>query len=63
MKIKTKLKTQAQAVIYFIQQLDVEMVNTLLDDTLTYQNMQSDFFIDKLGDVFIEFINSGDTFL
>ena len=63
MKQTTKLKTQAQAVVYFIQQLDIEMVDSLLDDSLEYQDMRKDLFINKLGHAFNEFIEAGDTFL
>ncbi len=58
-----KIKSHADAVLYFIQQLDIEMVDMLLDDTLEYQEMRKDIFINKLNDVFIEFIEGGDTFL
>ena len=63
MNNNTKLKTQAQAVVHFIEQLDIEMVDTLLDDTLEYQDMEKNIFINKLGDAFNEFIESGDTCL
>ena len=63
MKSTPKLKTQAQAVVHFIQQLDIEMVDSLLDDTLEYQDMRKDIFINKLGHAFNEFIESGDTCL
>ena len=63
MKSTPKLKTQAQAVVHFIQQLDIEMVDSLLDDTLEYQDMRKDIFINKLGYAFNEFIESGDTCL
>ena len=63
MKNNDKLKTQAQAVVYFIQQLDIEMVNSLLDDTREYQDMNKDIFINKLGHALNEFIEAGDTFL
>ena len=52
MNNNTKLKTQAQAVVHFIEQLDIEMVDTLLDDTLEYQDMEKNIFINKLGDAF-----------
>ncbi len=59
----TKLQTQAQAVVHFIQQLDIEMVDSLLDDSLEYQDMRKDLFINKLGHAFNEFIEAGDTLL
>lgn len=63
MKSTPKLKTQAQAVVHFIQQLDIEMVDSLLDNNLEYQDMRKDIFINKLGHAFNEFIESGDTCL
>lgn len=61
--MKIKLDTQSQAVVHFIQQLDIEMLDTLLDDKLEYQDMKKDLFINKLGHAFNEFIEAGDTFL
>ena len=58
-----KLKNQSQAVIHFIQQLDIEMVDSLLDNTREYQDMKKDIFINKLGHALNEFIEAGDTFL
>jgi len=63
MKNNDSLITQAQTVVRFIQQLDIEMVDSLLDDTLEYQDMRKDIFINKLGHAFNEFIESGDTYL
>jgi hypothetical protein len=63
MKKEFILKCQADTVIYFIQQLDIEMVDSLLDDSLEYQDMSKDLFINKLGHAFNEFIETGDTFL
>lgn len=63
MKNGDSIKTQAQAVVYFIQQLDIDMVDTLLDDTREYQDMKKEIFINKLGHAMNEFIESGDTYL
>ena len=63
MKKESKLKCQADTVIYFIQQLDIEMVDSLLDDSLEYQDMRKDIFINKFGHAMNEFIEAGDTFL
>jgi len=57
------IKNQVDAVIYFIQQLDIEMLDILLDPRRTYQDFEKVIFIDKLGIVFDEFRKSGDTYL
>ena len=57
------LKSQAEAVIHFIQHLDIEMVDTLLDNSIEYQDMRKDIFISKFGHAMNEFIEAGDTFL
>ena len=44
-------------------QLDIDMVNYILEDGLIYQNFEKAIFIQKLGEVFNEFIDEGDTFL
>ena len=62
-KLTSQLKTQEDAVLYFLQRLDVDMVNTLLDDGRNYQDMEKDIFIRKLGYAFDEFLDCGDTFL
>ena len=59
---KTRIDTQADAVVYFIQRLDVEMVKDILDER-TYQGFKKSIFIEKLGVAVDEFIESGDTFL
>lgn len=62
-KITSPLITQEDAVIHFIQQLDIDMINTLLDDERTYQDMEKHDFVRKLGYAFDEFIDSGETSL
>lgn len=58
---KTKSMTQSDAVIYFIKNLDVVMIDALLDEKNTYQDFKKNQFIQKLGVAFDEFINAGDT--
>ena len=60
---KKDLSSQADAVIYFLQRLDIEMVNDILEDNRTYQDFEKAIFIHKLGDAFDEFIKFGDAFL
>ena len=63
MKTISTLSTQEDAVIHFIEMLDIDMINTLLDEGKTYQDMEKYLFIRKLGYAFDEFLESGDTFL
>lgn len=58
-----ELKTQLDGVIYFLQQLDIEMIDSILDSHRTYQDFYKHVFINKLGHALDQFINSGDTYL
>jgi hypothetical protein len=58
-----KLKTQADAVQFFLQRMDIEMVSDILDDNRTYQGFEKIIFIHKLGVAINELIATGDTFL
>lgn len=60
---RTNLVTQADAVLYFLQRMDVEMVSSILDDNRTYQDFAKHVFIRKLDNAIDCFIKSGDTFL
>ena len=57
------LQTQVDAVLYFLQRLDIEMVSSVLEDNRTYQNFTKPIFIKKLEDALDEFIEAGDTYL
>ena len=57
------LKTQVDAVLYFLQRLDIDMVSSVLEDNRTYQNFAKPLFIKKLEDALDEFIEAGDTYL
>jgi hypothetical protein len=59
-RITKKLDTQAEAVLYFLCRLDIDMVNELLDPTRTYADLPKARFIEKLGVVFNKFIYAGD---
>jgi hypothetical protein len=58
-----KLDKQADAVLYFLQGLDIEMVNAVLEDNRTYQDFEKHVFIQKLDYALDEFIQVGDTYL
>ena len=55
------ITTQSDAVIHFIKNLDIDMIDTLLDDKYTYQDLKKNVFIQKLGIAFDEFMKAGDT--
>jgi hypothetical protein len=57
------LKTQADAVLYFLQRLDIDMVSSVLEDNRIYQNFTKPLFIKKLDAALDEFIEAGDTYL
>ena len=57
------LKTQVDAVLYFLQRLDIAMVSDVLDVNHTYQNFAKPLFIKKLDAALDEFIEAGDTYL
>ena len=57
------LKTQVDAVLYFLQRLDIDMVSRVLEDKRTYQNFAKPLFIKKLDNALDEFIEEGDTYL
>jgi len=55
------ITTQSDAVIHFIKNLDIDMIDTLLEDKYTYQDLKKSVFIQKLGIAFDEFTKPGDT--
>lgn len=60
---KITLKTQVDAVLYFLQRLDIDMVSRVLEENRTYQNFAKPLFIKKLDAALDEFIEAGDTYL
>jgi hypothetical protein len=48
-------KTRLQAIIYFIAQLDADMLDDLLDDDKTYQDFPKHVFMHKLMNAFEKF--------
>ena len=55
------IKTHADAVIHFIKNLDIDMVDDLLDEKYTYQDLKKHIFIYQFSLAFDEFIAAGDT--
>ena len=56
------LKTQSDAVIFFISQLDIDMIDDLLDDR-NYQELSKSQFITKLSTAFDQLRAQGNTIL
>lgn len=57
------IKTQSDAVLHFLQNLDIEIIDAVLEANRTYQDMEKSLFISKLGLAFNEFVQAGDTYL
>ena len=54
------LKTQAEAALYFLRKLDVDMVNELLDEDRMYADLKKSVFISKLGIAIDKFLEAGE---
>lgn len=60
---KISLNSQVDAVLHFLQRLDINMIILILEDNRTYQNFEKSLFIKKLDVAMDEFIVAGDTYL
>jgi hypothetical protein len=60
---KPPLNTQLDAVVYFFQLMDIQMIDDLLDENRTYENMSKEIFLRLLQSAFEVFQKSGDTYL
>ena len=58
-----KISNQIDAIQYFIEKMDIEMIDAILDNDLKYQEFEKHIFINKLKNAFITFIERGDTHL
>jgi len=56
-------QNQLDAIIYFWAHLDIEMIDSILDDNKTYQDFPKHVFISKLMSVFEYFEKAGDKIL
>lgn len=56
-------QNQCEAIVYFIAHLDIEMIDSILDDSKTYQYFPKHVFISKLMTVFEHFEKAGDKIL
>jgi hypothetical protein len=57
------LASQLDAVLYFMQRMDEDMLNLILEDCYTYQDYDKRTFLKKLSNAFDEFQRKGDTYL
>src|SRR5690606_32666478 len=57
------IRTQSDALLHFLQTMDIKMIDSFLEPNRTYQDFDKHIFIEKLGFAFDEFSQSGDTFL
>ena len=60
--LSSEIRNQVEAVIYFLQRMDVEMISDILDEH-NYQDFEKNIFINKLDVAIAEFKGAGDTFL
>ena len=55
------IRNQSEAIIHFIKTMDIEMIDSFLDNDRKYQEFEKYLFISKLQDAFEQFKNFGDT--
>lgn len=60
---KVPLQTNADAVFYFLERLDSNMLNLILDKNLPYQDYEKKVFVKKLSYAFDELLSRGNTYL
>lgn len=60
---KIPLQTQAEAVLYFFQRMDIDMLKLLLDNENTYQDFKKKDFLNKLDLAFDNLLQVGNTYL
>lgn len=57
------LESQADAVLYFFQRMDISMLKLVLDDAHTYQDFEKKVFLKKLDYTFTTLLDTGNTYL
>ena len=51
-KLYKNIANQIDAIKYFIEKMDLEMIDSILDNHLKYQEFEKSIFINKLSNVF-----------
>lgn len=59
----TRAITLHLSLIHYISQMDIEMIDAVLPNTMTYNDVSKKHFIAALGMLFNEFISYGDSYL
>src|ERR1035437_8476380 len=59
----TATMTEKEACLYYMERMDIEMLDVILDDGRTYHNVDKGEFLKKLQDVFNDFKKAGDSAL
>ncbi|MEY2702156.1 MAG: hypothetical protein RLY43_789 [Bacteroidota bacterium] len=57
------LESQADAVLYFFQRMDISMLKLVLDDARTYQDFEKKEFLKKLDYAYTTLLDAGNTYL
>src|ERR1039458_4600241 len=59
----TATMTEKEAFLYYMERMDIEMLDLILDDGITYYGVRKEVFLEKLGAAFVEFKKSNDSSL
>ena len=62
-KLYKNIANQIDAIKCFIEKMDIEMIDSILDNHLKYQEFEKSIFINKLSNVFNSYIECGDSYL
>ena len=60
---KVPLQTQADAVLYYIERLDNDMLKLILDEDYLDKEFDKKTFINNIANAFDKFLETGNTFL
>ena len=60
---KVPLQTQADAVLYYIERLDNDMLKLILDEDYLVKEFDKKTFINNIANAFDKFLETGNTFL
>ena len=63
LKNRYNLNTEEQAIRYFIEKMDIEMISSFINKNQTYQDMTVTKFLEKLENLFDRFKSRGDDYL
>lgn len=58
---RSQIKTHTDAIVYFFESFDIEMIDTLLVDGEQYCGLDKAAFLEKIDEIFKIFISAGNT--